>query len=264
MWPFKRQRPEPAPAAAAIPVPAAKAQSILCIPGIWADREELVLSIIDSSKGDYMIAGGILFNAKEERHYTIEFCERDERMRASFAAAGKVTRVTDAFLDEIDKHKYVVYISGETGGLTEAENIARAGTEVLKAGGIGVKIESAGKAFSKDTWLGLMERFNEGSLYELFVIDSITSEDGAVFSCGMHNLGMRDTIVSGEDIQDAVDLIRIFGYYQLIDKPVIKENQTFQKDQESARFRITTERHPPYEEEGPFHNPYGVWRLTKD
>lgn len=210
-----------------------------------------------------MAAGNILMNAKEDLHYTIEFCERDERMRESFAAAGRVTRVTDEFLDEIDKHRYVLYISGETGSLAEAEAFARAGTAVLNAGGIGVKIESAGKGFSKEKWLGFIERWNEDNLYELFVIDSITSEDGTVFSCGMHNLGLRDTIVSDEGVQDAVDLIKTFGYYQLIDKPVIKENQTFQKDGESPIFRITTELHPPYEDHELFHNPYGVWRLTR-
>jgi hypothetical protein len=257
MWPFKKQKPAPA-------TDPAKAQSIICIPGRWADRDEFVLAIIDSSKGDYVVAGGILFNAKEDRHYTIEFCERDERMRASFAAAGRVTRVTDEFLDEIDKHKYVVYISGETGGLAASENIAKAGTAVLKAGGIGVKIESAGKAFSKDHWLALMDGIDRVSHYEMFVIDSITNEDGTVFSCGMHNLGLRDTIVSDEDVPDAVELIRIFGYYQIVDKPVIEENQTFRKNLESPRFRITTERHPPYAEAGPFYNPYGMWRLTRD
>jgi len=219
--------------------------------------------MIGSSKGNYMVAGGILINVNENRHYTIEFCERDERMKESFAAAGMVTRVTGEFLDEVDKHTYVVYVSGETGSLAAAENIARAGTEVLKAGGIGVKIESAGKAFSKDKWLGRMERLSEDSLYELFVVGSITSEDGTVFSCGMHNLGLRDTIVSGEDFQDAADLIKIFAYYQLIDKPVIKENQTFSIDKESPVFRISIELHPPYEEEGSFYNPYGVWRLTR-
>ena len=202
-------------------------------------------------------------NVKEDRRYTVEFCERDERMKESFAAAGMVTRVTDEFLDEIEKHTYVVYISGETGGLAAAESIAMAGTEILKAGGIGVKIESAGKGFSRDKWLGLLERSFEVRLYEMFVLDSITGEDGTVFSCGMHNLGLRDTIVSEEDIQDAVDLIKIFGYYQLIDKPIIKENQTFSEDKESPLFRITTELNPPYKDGGLFHNPYGVWRLTR-
>jgi hypothetical protein len=118
----------------------------------------------------------------------------------------------------------------------------------------------------RDREIGLPDAENSrggGGLYELFVVDSITSEDGTVFSCGMHNLGLRDTIVSGEDFQDAADLIKIFGYYQLIDKPVIKENQTFQIDTESPIFRITTELHPPYGEDGPFYNPYGVWRLTR-
>ena len=68
------------------------------------------------------------------------------------AIAGKVNRITEEFLDEIDRHKYVIYISGETGSLEEAGHIAQAGDALLKAGGTGIKVESAGKAFTRDKW----------------------------------------------------------------------------------------------------------------
>lgn len=57
-------------------------------------------------------------------------------LRSYWAAArlaGKVMRVTSSFLDEIDGHQYVIYISGETGSLIEAEQIAHAGNVILKA-----------------------------------------------------------------------------------------------------------------------------------
>jgi len=239
------------------------AKSILCIPGNWTDFEDFRKSLIVTTDADYLILGKILIDGKRQRHYTIDFCERDERMRASFAIAGKVTMVTEDFLNEIDRHNFVIYISAESGSLEEAGYIAQAANAILKAGGTGIKIESAGKAFEKDSWVDLIENFEPHRLYEMFVLDSIMDKDGTVYSCGMHNLGLKDTIVSGEEFQDAVDLIKIFGYYQIIDNPVILNNQTFQKDSVSPVFRITNDPKPFYEGHETFGNPFGMWRLTR-
>ena len=103
-------------------------------------------------------------------------------MKQSFAVAGRVTGVTENFLDEIDRHGSVVYISAPIGSLLEAKQIAFAGEAILKAGGIGIKIETAGKAFEKDSWFSLTNNFQEHNLFEMFVIDSLYGEDRTVFS----------------------------------------------------------------------------------
>jgi len=150
MWPFKKQTKKSPP-------PTAK--SILCIPGKWKDFEEFLGSLIVSSGASYMVVGDILINGKNKRHYSIEFCERDSRMKDSFRVAGRVTGMSEEIVEEIGEHSYVVYISGETGSLDEAENIAQAGMAILNAGGIALKIETTGKAFSKDRWLDFMKNF---------------------------------------------------------------------------------------------------------
>lgn len=203
-------------------------------------------------------------NANNKRHYTIEFCEYDDRMEESFRYAGMVTRVTEDFINQIANHKHVVYISGQTGNLEEAGHIAFAAEAILKAGGIGVKIETTGKAFERDKWCSLLDLFEESNLYEMFVIDSIVQEDGSVYSCGMQNLGYKDTIVSGEEFQAAVDLIKIYGYYQLVDKPTIKNGQTFSTEIDSPKYRISEELNQPYKSHEQFGNPFGMWRLTRE
>jgi hypothetical protein len=140
---------------------------------------------------------------------------------------------------------------------------SKAGSAILNAGGTGMKVESAGKAFTKEHWLYLLTNFEEPRLYEMFVLDSIMMENGTVYSCGMQNLGLKDTIVSNVDFQAAVDLIRIFSYYQIVDKHVILNNQTFQPDLNSPQFRIVEESDPPYKNHETFHNPHGMWRLSK-
>lgn len=98
----------------------------------------------------------------------------------------------------------------------------------------------------------------------MYVLDSISSnEKGATYSCGMHNLGLKDTIVYNEDFQESGNLISIFGYYQLIDKPIIKNNQTFCKEQDAPVFIISEENNQPYKGDELFENPYGMWKLEK-
>ena len=46
-------------------------------------------------------------------------------------------------------NNFVIYLSVETGNLESAKEIAEAGKAILKSGGIGIKVESAGKAFDK-------------------------------------------------------------------------------------------------------------------
>jgi len=239
------------------------ATTVICIPGLWKDKDEIKNTIVSSSNGEYMAVGEILLSVKRERHYKIEIRGRDERMKESFKYLGRTTRITDECLNKIESHNFVIYISGETGGLKEAENIAFAGTAVLKAGGIAIKIETTGKAFEKNKWLNLIDNFEEPDLYQMFVVDSITDKNGSVWTCGMHNLGLRDTIISGEEFQTSVDVLSIFGYYQIFDKPILLHDQTFQADPQSLKYRITDEPDQPNKDNELFRNPYGMWRLAR-
>lgn len=236
-------------------------KSILCIPGNWADRSELLHAIVKGTDGEYLMAGGILFNTRENHHFTIEVGEHDPMMHKAFSMAGMVTRYSEEELLKIVDHKLVIYITGDTGNLAQAKQLADAGAMLLRVGGLGVKVETAGKAFEKEQWLIQLEDFEPHKLYPLFVLDSIVDDEGAVYSCGMHNLGLPDTIVGGAEFQEAVDLIQIFSYYQLIDKPTITANQTFSVAEGSPVYRIIEEDQQPNKGDELFENPFGIWRL---
>jgi hypothetical protein len=257
MWPFTKKTVQQD----LLPV---SVTTIICIPGTWDSWNEFVLSIIDSTNGEYFAAGDILLNPKKERHFTIEFCDHDNRMQESFRYAGKVTKVTNEFLDNIGNHKHVIYISGQTGNLEDAGHIAYAADAILKAGGLGIKVETAGKAFESEQWTAMLKSFEESNLYEMFVIDSIVDENGSVYSCGMQNLGYKDTIISGEEFQTSVKLIRIFSYFQIVDKPMLQNMETFSSSIESPKYGISEEHNQPYKGNEQFENPFGMWRLTKE
>ena len=243
--------------------PDIKVKTVLCIPGSWKDRSEIVTSIALKNLGEFIFAGKILLNLKTNIGFEIEIFDRDDRMKESFKWAGMVNMLSDEYLELIDKHVFVVYIVGETGDLQKAKSIAEAGLAVLKSGGIGIKVETSGKAFSKEQWADLIIKYQESNLYKMFVLDSISDVKGTTYSCGMHNLGFKDTIVSGEHFQESVNLISTFGYYQLIDKPSIMSNQTFSSSANSPIFQIIEEQNQPYKDHKLFRNPFGMWRLKR-
>jgi hypothetical protein len=255
-WPFKKS-PEPEN------IPAATVNTIICIPGFWHDFEQIKNTVLSSGKGNYLVVDDIFLDVKQERQYKFEIRGHDGRMKKLFEYEGNSTGIKNKVLDEIEQHSHVIYITGETGSLAEAEYIAFAGAAILEAGGLAIRVETAGKAFDKKTWLNIIKKFQEADLYQLFVTDATSNKNDAVWSCGMHNLGLKDTIVSGEEYQTAVDLITIFGYYQIIDKPVITTGEIFQPDSQSPQYKISIEPNQPYKDIDLFENPYGMWRLTR-
>jgi hypothetical protein len=236
-------------------------KTIICIPGTWQDSSDLAVSIANKNENEYIFAGRVLLNLSNNQFFEIELCGRDERMRNSFRVAGMVNQLGESFLTQIDEHTMVLYLIGDGGSLEMARSMAEASQAILNAGGIGVKVETAGKAFTKMHWTDLLASGPPGNLYPMFVLDSIVDRAGTVFSCGMHNLGLRDTIVSGETLQDSIDLISVFSYYQIVDKPHIISNQTFSVNTDAPIFRIVDEPKPPYQGNELFENPYGMWRL---
>lgn len=235
--------------------------TILCVTGNWADRSELVKAVIEKNNGNFIFAGNILMNTQTQAGFEMEISEPDDEMVEAFKYAGLTTGLPDEVLTDIEDHTTVIYLIGETGSPEAAYEIAKAGLALLNAGGTGIKVETTGKAFSPELWKELVEEYDVENLYIMFVVDSIVDEDGSVYSCGMHNLGLKDTIVSGLDVEEAVDLISLFGYFQLIDRPELNENETFSESEDGPLYVILDEELQPYEDDELFGNPYGMWRL---
>jgi len=52
MWPFKKKAVQP-------DIISKTFTTIICIPGLWSTWEEFILSIVDSTNGEYLAAGNI-------------------------------------------------------------------------------------------------------------------------------------------------------------------------------------------------------------
>lgn len=229
---------------------------VLCIPGPWADRSELVQSIVKDS-GGYIFAGMVLMHLETKQSYELEFCGPDERMASAFEASGPHWKNT-AEMELISSHKSVCYLISKGGSIESAHSIMNAANALLDAGGYGVKVESTGLAHPPKDWKEQCKYnylFKSHSSYVVY----ITLE--STYSCGMHNFGLPDAIVESSDSENPSELLRVFTHYLLSESPVIKEGQTFSVDSDSPAYRIKA--HPPinYGESSLFNNPFGMWKL---
>jgi hypothetical protein len=221
---------------------------------VWEDYVTLQRQIAKLS-GGYTFDGTLLKHNSSGASLLIEGCPHDDRMAAAFYAAGPHWRETPE-MARIKEHKMVLYLVGEGGSRTSAEAFMKASSALIHSGGLGVKIESTGLAYSPVDWL----RMAEGILtaHQAFVV-YITGEE--TYSCGMHNLGLRDAIVRAAAAEDPVELLRIFTRYQFIENPNTRNGHTFSADETSPRYRLFEETASPFLNDSLFYNPYGMWRL---
>lgn len=191
----------------------------------------------------------------------VELRGHDERMVEAFRAAGSYSSFTAADYETIGSHRSVCYLVEENGGTIEASTrLAEMAVAFLRAGGYGVKVESAGRAHTPTEWL---ESFDSDD-YPPRLVDSFVTwlSDGDRFmSCGMHNLGHPDVSApSSLGPTAALGLLRAFCFFEVVDNPVLHQGETFAAALGEPLYRL---RHvpSPYVPDGLFWNEHGVWDL---
>lgn len=213
---------------------------VLCIPGSWHSEAELP------------VMEGVVAELRSHDHH----------LAHSFKHAG-LQRFSEQELQAIEKHTSVVYISGKGGSFSDAEKMMRAGQALLQTGGLGVKVETSGKAFNVSAWEELVNMDHEHRFYEAFVL-LVKGADNSIHSCGMHNLGLRDTLSDAiGEVMDTAELVDIFCIYQILEKPDIQEGQTFSTDPDSPVYIISEEPCTYYAPGDHFYNPYGIIHLRQ-
>jgi len=134
---------------------------------------------------------------------------------------------------------------------------------ILHAGGLAVKVESAGVAHSSDQWKEFTAAADAEALYYAYVTLVGQGDNRTYYSCGMHNLGLRDAIITGNlTAYEAGSLLNTFLLYCLIEQPELEIGHTFSVDAPSPRYRLSTEQCTIYPKDHLFNNPFGLWRLS--
>ncbi len=237
-------------------------RTILCIPGTWPDKEAFFAAC---ARAGFAAAGAFLVDSLRGVHLEIDWRPRDETMRDAFASASG-NEIEGPELDALGEHRSVMYLLGDGGDLEKLRPLIGIATRLLPVGGLGIKVESAGVAAPIERWLMLSVRLDPFGLVRCFVVVARRDREGEgddAYSCGMHNLGFPDVALRGVPLAEAKRVIDRFNLYQLVERPTLRDGQTFASagaGEGNPGYVMHHERsHWP--EGDPYFNPYGVMRL---
>jgi len=209
--------------------------------------------------GGYLIVGDVLMNIENRFSCDIVIEGFDSGMLNAFMAAGAHWRGTPE-MAAIATHQSVVYLIGKGGSRANAEALMKAAAGLLKAGGLGVKVESTGIAHDADAWLDFtsnLHLFTPHCALVLYVTGLET------YSCGMHNFGHKDAITLGQgDRAATAELLKAFNWYVLTESPRLVDGESFAVSRDAPVYTIHAHPGIQYEANSLFTNPYGAWYLA--
>lgn len=236
-------------------------QTVLCVPGIWKDRDAFMGALVAAHGARYMLTEDTLLDTQQGSAVELQFSESIETVEASFRASGVYSDFDEQDFAALRAHRSCVFLIDRAGGTIESSALLLAfGQLLLACGGLAVRVESCGKAHSERDWNDL-DATDPEDLFWAYVMLSGSPNRWA--STGMHSLGHPDIAVRGVPDSDlAATLVDTLGRYLLLDAPDIQNGQTFGLGPEEPAYRMTMETCTLYPEDDLFHNPFGVWTLV--
>jgi hypothetical protein len=233
-------------------------QIILGVPGNWPTRGDVVRAIAQHSDG-WIFAGKILMQSGTKDGFDLEVQEPDPKFDRAFriAAQGKVDEQT---LARVAEHRHVLYLIADGGSTEKGWAALRAGAALLRSGGLGVKVESAGVAHSAERFDQFSQSDRPFDLYRALV--TLVGGPEVFYSCGMHHFGLPDvTMPSSIPRDDAAETMNIFNVYRMAESPTLKSGETFSIAPDAPYYRL---KHRPcdlYPPDDTFFNEHGLWHL---
>ena len=237
-----------------------ESQIIIGIPGNWKNRTELIQAVATKSEG-YLMAGNIIYNSQKNIGFQVEVYDYEPNLKETFIYASRDS-FQQSLLDEIDQHTYTVYIIADAESVEDVKEVVDVGVGLLKAGGLAVKIESSGVAYTKEDWNELHSNKEIFPLYSHFV--TLIGEEECYFSCGMKAFGLPDVVTpSTIDPVEAADILNNFNLYNIIENPIFNNGETFSVGEDTPVLKITAINDYRYDQEDLFFNPFGLLELKQ-
>ena len=231
---------------------------VFCIPGPWDDRSDFIKALAGSSDGQAMAAGLVFTHAGLDKSCEWTFADFDPGMAEAFRVS-LMPNEAPGMVERVERHQSVLYLIDTGLGPDTARKMIELSMSCLDAGGCGVKVEAAGKAFSDEKWRELS--MISTAIHEQLVLHMVADADG-FWSCGNHQLGFPDTFVETDDFKEAVDVARELERYQLYQTPDIRSGHTFSTEDGSTKWLLQHEAHPHHDDEH-LDRSLGIWRLSK-
>lgn len=234
---------------------------VIGVPGLWEGRRELLEAVVRAHVGRYLFAGFVLMDRETGQSCGLEVHPPDERMAEAFEIAGQ-GRVPPATLQAVAAHRSTAYLLFDDPGYETARTAARFAGAILGAGGIAVKVESAGVAHGKEVWLARCGSEDPLDVYALFV--TLVGGGDTYYSCGMHNFGLPDASVGAALAPgEAARLLNVFNLFQLTESPALADGHTFGTEPGAPYYRLRLGPYEGYDPDEPLYNPHGLWHLER-
>ncbi|PWD49673.1 hypothetical protein C8046_02050 [Serinibacter arcticus] len=225
------------------------------MPGPWADREEFVAAV---SRDGWIVAGAVMLNIATRENHVVQLEGPEPRLVAAVAAsAGALPDGPD--LTAIAGHRSVAYLVDAGGSPERAAAAMAAGSALLRAGGLAVKVEVTGVSRTPAQWEALVADPSPLGVYRACVVTVRAPDE--VYTCGMHSLGLPDVRVAATEA-DAGDLVDAFARYLLLEQPVVQAGETFALGAEEPGYRVDRDGSVDYDGDPLLTNPHGTWRLV--
>ena len=234
---------------------------LVCIPGPWADSSELIGSLMKVHGPDLLFAGRILMHSPTDTSVVAEIEGHNEGMLNSFQLGGQ-GKIPENDLSAISEHKSTVYLQIPRPFPDTYGQLKYFSNAILKAGGLGIKIENSGTAHSPNRWMELIESERAFDHYSAMVF--LINDTDYFFSCGMQNFGLPDCCISNkEDPQLAAYVMNVFNVYLFTEKPEINDGHTFSPDEDSPKYVLNRREDFIYGDDECFGNPLGRYILER-
>lgn len=235
---------------------------VLGVPGLWRSRGELAAACAERG---YLWAGAqsVVVDPRSRRPhpFSIECYDPDPALREAFEIASDGS-IPEGVLDRIAAHTMTAYVvTDEAPSIDLCLAVMRFAGVLLDAGGLAVKVETAGLAHAAERWRALAAREPPAlAAFQALTVRVPAEDVGETYSCGMHALAQPDAAVGGAS-PELAELVDAFNRYLLLEQSDVEDGHTFAARPDAPRYRLKLEPCRAFPPGDLFHNPLGVWRL---
>lgn len=236
------------------------------VPGAWRDGAQASDALASRHRLLFFGEASVLVNLDDPDApdpLVVETYPRDPTLGRAFEVASGGA-VEGELLARLEAHTLTLYLVDEEGGsLASAARLLTTAVKLLDAGGLAVKVETAGLAHPPGRWRDLAARADDPlALYQAFVVRLWDPAAGAVGTLGMHALGLPDVTatVGAADEAACMEAVDRFQQAVLVERPALRPGDAFALP---GGPRWTLSRGPDLRH-GPEHlvrNPFGLWTL---
>lgn len=193
--------------------------------------------------------------------FEVDIYEHDSSL-AEKVRSSSMGQIPEADLNKLENHTFTIYLTTNDTGRDVVSRLSDAVTGLFDAGGIVAKIEYAGFSVGADTWREHAKAKATYSLYRSMV--ALVGSGTDFFTCGMRAFSLPDCSIHGAELEEAFEVSTEFCCYLMEESPKLGDGHTFSVTEGKTVFKTQFDTYSYYEAGDSFHNPLGLWRLTKE